>query len=368
MTVPKRKFIPGLELNKRFYFEVVKRLLDEEFPKLKYAAGLIANGSDVLGLDDPTSMDHNWGPRMRIILPEKDFDATQKAVDRMLRRRLPKTFMGFPTNFTEENKDKNAYLKQQMQFKDRGDVNHLIRFYTIKGFFEYFIGTNPQKKLSTEDWLVMPEQSLLEVTSGEVFFDNIGFAKFRSKFAYYPKDVWIYLLYVQWDRLANNLGFPGRIGTTGDELGSRMVANHVIEEMVKMMFLIRRRYQPYAKWRGKVFRELGAKELTKLLINIMNGKKWQTRQKYINEAHLLLGKYFNDLKITKPIPLKTMTFHGRDFEVADIKYFRDAAQEAIPSKKLRNMRYPLGSIDQFTDHAKISHLDYVYKNFKDIIK
>ena len=38
-------FMPGLELNRIFYIEAVKPILDREFPALQYSAALIGSGS-----------------------------------------------------------------------------------------------------------------------------------------------------------------------------------------------------------------------------------------------------------------------------------------------------------------------------------
>ena len=54
------EFIPGLELSRRFYWEVVRPLLDAEFTGLPHAAALIGSGSEVLGYDDAQSTDHHW--------------------------------------------------------------------------------------------------------------------------------------------------------------------------------------------------------------------------------------------------------------------------------------------------------------------
>ena len=62
----------GLAINKRFFFQVVKPLLDKKFGTLNYACGLLGPGSDVLGLDDLTSRDHNWGLRLFLFLQEED--------------------------------------------------------------------------------------------------------------------------------------------------------------------------------------------------------------------------------------------------------------------------------------------------------
>jgi hypothetical protein len=61
-------FIPGLELNRLFFEEVVRPLIAAQFPDLAYSAALIGYGSDVLGYDTVLSTDHEWGPRLLLFL------------------------------------------------------------------------------------------------------------------------------------------------------------------------------------------------------------------------------------------------------------------------------------------------------------
>jgi len=46
------------------------------------------------------------------------------------------------------------------------------------------------------DWLTVPEQRLLAVTSGRVYHDGLGetLIEARERLRYYPDDVWRYLL------------------------------------------------------------------------------------------------------------------------------------------------------------------------------
>ena len=53
--------LPGRELARQFHADVVGPLLAESMPRLRYAAGRLGSGSDVLGLDDAMSRDHDWG-------------------------------------------------------------------------------------------------------------------------------------------------------------------------------------------------------------------------------------------------------------------------------------------------------------------
>lgn len=92
-------FIKGLELNKGFYFEVVKPLIDKEYPNLNYSAALIGHCSDVLGFDDYKSTDHVWGLRLQIFLQEKDFCVMKEKLDYLFKYKLPFEYKGFQTNY-----------------------------------------------------------------------------------------------------------------------------------------------------------------------------------------------------------------------------------------------------------------------------
>jgi hypothetical protein len=67
-------FIPGLELSHQYYWQIVRPLLDQHFPGLPHAAGLIGPGSEVLGFDTEMSMDHHWFPKVQIFLRNEDID------------------------------------------------------------------------------------------------------------------------------------------------------------------------------------------------------------------------------------------------------------------------------------------------------
>ena len=60
-------FVPGLELSRRFFHELVCPLLTGAFPGLCYAAALLGPGSEVLSFDTELSVDHDWGPCLLIL-------------------------------------------------------------------------------------------------------------------------------------------------------------------------------------------------------------------------------------------------------------------------------------------------------------
>jgi len=360
-------FLPGIDLNRKYFQQVVKPLIDKHFPNLSYSAGIVGEGSDVMRFDTPTSMDHNWGPHVRIFLTEKDFRKKNK-IDKMLRQELPYEFMGFSTNFTKPNE--NSYLVQQMKPINKGPVNHFIQFYTIKNFFKHYLGTDPYKEITYKDWLVFPQQALIEVSDGEIFFDGLEqLNKIREKFRYYPDEVWKYLYLIQWDKIANEESFMGRSGEVGDELGSNIIATNIVTNIMKLCFLIEKKYMPYIKWFGTSFSRLNcAAELTHILINIVQGKTWIEREEYLGQAYEIIARMHNDLKITSPIKMDASDFNGRPYKVIHAHDVYDKIEKSITDPFFKKMKYKIGSVDQFIAHARINHMNYVYLEFKKIIK
>ena len=87
--------LTGAELARHYYEQVVRPLLAERWPDLPHAAGRLGSDSDVLGLDDATSRDHDWGLRLNLLVPA---DAVS-AVDDALAEGLPAHWAGHATRF-----------------------------------------------------------------------------------------------------------------------------------------------------------------------------------------------------------------------------------------------------------------------------
>ncbi|MDJ0637078.1 MAG: hypothetical protein QNJ34_28135 [Xenococcaceae cyanobacterium MO_188.B29] len=92
-----QEFIPGLELNRRFYFEAVRPILNKHFPSLSHTAAYIGTGSDVLGFDTPMSTDHDWSPTVIIFLRDEDLHYAEN-IKEVMSYNLPHLFYGYPTN------------------------------------------------------------------------------------------------------------------------------------------------------------------------------------------------------------------------------------------------------------------------------
>src|SRR3712207_1930232 len=115
-------FLPGLELSRFFFAEAVQPVLGARFPGLRYGAGLLGTGSEVLGFAPPQSAAHGWGPRVDLFLAEDEFAATHDAVDAALREGLPHWFLGYPTSFTAPDPADGG--TQLLEPRDGGPVDH----------------------------------------------------------------------------------------------------------------------------------------------------------------------------------------------------------------------------------------------------
>ena len=163
-------FVPGIELNRGFFEDVVRPLLAAEFPGLPYSAALIGYGSDVLGYDNATSMDHNWGPRMQLFLDPVDHQRHRDGIDKCLRQKLLVDYRGFPTNYTDPRYDQT----QSMHGVADPPINHLIEITTIGDYLSHYLGVSSTEALTNAQWAGFREQNLLELTAGAVFDDTLG--------------------------------------------------------------------------------------------------------------------------------------------------------------------------------------------------
>jgi hypothetical protein len=247
-----RTFIKGLELSELFYKEAVKPILAKRFPDLTYSAALIGLGSEVLSFDTPQSMDHDWGPKLMLFLGETDHEAYHHEINQTLRQELPGDIHGYPTNFGHHEDGTTV-----MTVADSSPINHGVMFLTVQCFFKYVLNFDPTGNIRAVDWVSVPEYRLLMLTSGRVFHDGLGqLEPIRARLRYYPDDVWLYLLAAQWRRIAQEEAFMGRCGQVGDDLGSRLIAARLVRDLMRLCFLMKRRYAPFIKWFGSAFAQL----------------------------------------------------------------------------------------------------------------
>lgn len=353
----RNSFIPGLTLSRRFLEEMVQPILAARFPQLEYAAALIGPGSEVLGFDTAISTDHHWGPRVMLFLREPDLVALRDDIDGWLSLELPYTFLGHPTNFGPPD-EIGVRLQQPI---DSGPVAHRVELTTVSDWFSQYLGWNALEAPSTTDWLTFPQHRLRAATAGAVFRDDLGeLAAGRSRLSWYPKQVWLYLLAAQWNRIAEEEAFMARCGDIGDELGSTLVAARLVKDIMHVCFLMERQYAPYAKWFGSAFRQLScAAALEPTLVEALRSNDWHERQQALSAAYECVASIHNALGITEPLDPAVRQFHGRPYLVISAERFAEAIEAQITDNEIRCLPRWIGSLNQVVDATdKLEPLDH----------
>jgi Domain of unknown function (DUF4037) len=338
------RFVPGLELAGAFYAEVVAPLVGAT----PHSAALLGTGSDVLGLDTERSTDHGWGPRLQLFVAHADLDAVREAVT----GGLPEEFRGWPTRFGW----------------DAVPVGDHVEVVTLEGWLQTRLGFDPRPGIETRDWLATPQQALLEITSGAVFHDGLEkLEPARAALAWYPDDVWLWLLACQWRRIDQEEPFVGRTAEVGDELGSRVVAARLVRDALRLCFLQERRYAPYSKWLGTAFARLDARSaLGTPLLDALAATSFEAREEAFVQVVRELAARHNALGLTEPVDESVGLFHERPFRVLGSSRFVDACLERVSDPWLRSL--PLtGAIDQFVDSTDVTSTPEVFSHVSSLV-
>jgi len=316
---------------------VVRPLLDEACPGLDHAAALLGWGSEVLGFDSARSTDHNWGPRLQILAGDNAEPGPLAELAGLLERRLPESFRGYPVFFPAS--------------EDPASVpRHWVEVAALHPFLQQIVGFDPADSIPVAAWLATPTQRLAEVTGGSVYHDGPGqLTLARARLAWYPDQVWRYVLACQWQRISQEEAFPGRCAEAGDELGAAVVAARLARDLMRLCLLMRRRYPPYSKWLGSAFARLPeAETIGPALSAALAATDAGARERGLCRAYELAAARHNDLGLTDPVDPRTRPYYDRPFQVLDAGRLTAALLATVTEPELRR-RLPVGAVDQFAD-------------------
>ncbi len=295
-------------------------------------------------------MDHDWGLRLQLFLTESDAANLSSKIDESLSVNLPREFRGISTSFLEPDAEGTRLLTDA----DDGPIRHGVRVTTIDQFFTSHLRTDPSRDPSVAEWLTFSEQSLLEATRAAIYHDDLGLEDLLAKYSYYPRDIWLYLLASQWRRIDQMEHLMGRSGHVGDELGSRLIANQIVWDLIRLCFLMERRYAPYEKWLGTALRELDcADQMIPILSDAMRGNQWKERERHLSRAYEHVAGMHNELGITDLLETHVRPFHNRPYRVIVAKRFADAIYAQIADPDVRALPDNLGSVDQISHSVDI---------------
>ncbi len=327
------QFISGLKISKQFYEELVVPILEQNFSGLVYSAALIGPGSEVLGFDTERSVDHDWRPRVFVFLSSEDFQNQGEQVEQILREKLTQKFLGYPTSIEINNDIRSRFV------------------YSVQNFAQEYLGLDDKgEKMENVDWLTFHEHCLLAFTSGEIFHNGLKeLTNLRAQLAYYPNDVWLYLMASEWKKISQEQPFIGRTGDVGDDIGSRLITARIIQSIMRFCFYSEKTYIPYSKWFGTAFNNLGCATMLKPLIEkVFVADNWKERESALAPIFETVVGLHNKLGITKPVDTKMNNFRDRPYLVIGADEIVAKLQEAIRDERLKTLPL-IGSINQISE-------------------
>ena len=231
----------GLELAEKYYEAYGRPMIEAQFPHImdQMAAGLVGQGSECFGFDDEISMDHDYGPSFCIWLPREiytQYGAQMQAAY----EELPQDFMGFTGRVVEE--------------QGQGRVGVLC----LEDFYAGILGSDKVPE-TNQEWLDIAEYNLATATNGRVFEDRLGkFGAIRNKLLqYYPREVWIRRLVQSMAKAAQSGQYNyARAMKRGERITAELALTEFIREIMKIVYLLNKKYAPYDKWMHRGLREL----------------------------------------------------------------------------------------------------------------
>ena len=341
-------FLPGLELCRLFYADVVRPLLDEAYPGLRHAAARLGPGSEVLGFDTARSVDHDWGPRLELFLAPADLTRHGEHLSALLTSRLPTRFHGWSTHFEPPD------ARIRVMAPTDGPVAHRVLITDVGRWCGEQLGFDPRDGVGPLDWLATPGQRLAEVTGGAVYHDGSGeLTAIRDRLAWYPADVWRHVLACQWTRVSQEEAFVGRTAEAGDEPGSRIVATRLAREVMRLCLLLGRRYPPYSKWLGSSFAALPDAGIVALALRTaLTSDDATERQAALCDAYEAAGDWQNRLALAEPVDATRRPYHDRPYPVIDAGRFAAALRARISDPVIAALP-PIGGVDQFVDSTDV---------------
>lgn len=326
--------LTGRQVAERYAEQVVVPFVESRWPRMPYAVGRLGSGSEVLGLDDVTSRDHDWGLRLTLLV---DADRVGE-VDAALEQGLPDSHLGLPV--------RSSTTWDPV-------VHHRIEVADPDAFALSRLGVATGVGLSTDDWLVVTGQSVLEVVAGSVYRDTSGrLTRIRDHLAWYPDDVWRYVVAADWARLAQELPFVGRTADRGDDLGSRVITGRLAHTAMHLGCLLERRWAPYPKWLGTVFGRLpGAGGSAGALAAAMSATSGPERQTELATA--IEALHDRQSEVGLPTAGEAVTpFFDRPYLGVD-EAVAARLLDSIADERVRAWPAGVGSVEQWVDNVDI---------------
>ena len=300
------EFLPGIELNRAFYDEVVAPIV-AAWP---HAAALLGWGSEILGFDTARSTDHGWGPRLRVFVAPGVVDAVRAEL-------AP----ACPTS-SGAGRSGTAGTRSRRSTGWRSTPWCLVGRH---------LGLDATHGMATLDWLLAPQQQLLGVTRGAVYHDHDGaLGAVHARLAYFPDRCGGGSWPASGSASAQEEAFVGRTAEVGDELG-RAARRHPPGARADAPVVPpgAREYWPYPKWFGPRSQRLpGRGRWRRCSPRCSTRGAATTREAALVAAYEAVARRHNEVGVSEPVDPTVRGFHDRGYRVLMAERFVAAMPEA----------------------------------------
>ena len=249
----KNDWVSNLERSRTFYEKYGKTMIHEKFADYedRIAVGMVGEGSDCLGYDDKISTDHDYEIGFCMWLLQSDYEEIGEELQREYEK-LIQTYL--------QKDGVNLFLSNR-----RG-------IFGVNDFYNRILGTDVDYEKMVEsgavDKSVIPYESIAEyqlatATNGEIYADKQGvFTGIREcLLKYYPQAVWR-------RKLAQSLHDFAQYGQSNyarmmarkDYVTARICVGKAMESAMDLVYLLRKTYAPYYKWKRKGLEVLAEKD------------------------------------------------------------------------------------------------------------
>lgn len=232
-------------------------------------------------------------------------------------------------------------------------VRHRVQIEDVATFVASRTGITASDVLSVGEWLSLTGQAILEVTAGPVFVDMAGdLTAVRERLAWYPDDLWVYVVATDWARLRQELPIVGRAADRGDELGSRVIASRMVSVGMHLAHLLERRWPPYPKWAGSSLSRLPqARSSAEPLYRALDASDWRTREEGLVDALRTLNRLQQKVglpAVDDPVePFWDRRYRGIREDIVT------RLEDSITDPVVRALPRGVGSAEQWSDNVDV---------------
>ncbi len=310
----------GMEMA-RAYWEQYGREMLSGFPEIegRVAAGLCGSGSECLGYDDEISGDHDFEPGFCLFLPGEE------EVDRRAAFRLERAYAALPKEFMGHRRAPMSPVG--------GNRHGVIR---LSDFLREKTGRE-DGRLSALDWLRVPEQSLLEMTGGEIWQDPDGrMTRIRQELSFLPEDIRLRKLSGELLIMNQSGQYNYRRCLDHGETGAALLAaGEFVRAGIHVLALLDRQYMPYYKWAFRALRERGEEraEQARKLEEMLGGG---TDEESALDREILMADFCQS--VAEELQDKGLT----EASCCDLEQHAYSVEDQIRDPEIRNMHILAG--------------------------